>query len=166
MRRILGGLAIGAMALAVGGAAWAEAAHKADPMHTMVMIKDDDAVTYQPAFPTLPKGMDIAVLAGDPAKVGKPFALRVKVPADFVIPPHSHPTPETLTVIDGDVWHALGKTVDKTKGDELEEGGFAFVPAHTTHYLWTKKETVLQVNGIGPFKVLWTNPADDPKNQK
>lgn len=139
---------------------------KAGAAHGMVIVKDDDAVKYQSAFPTLPKGMKIAVLSGNPDKEGEMFALRVKVPANFVIPPHSHPTPETLTVVDGEIYHALGKTVDKKMGDKLDDGGFAFLPAGTTHYLWSTEETVLQVNGVAPFKVLWTNPADDPKNQK
>lgn len=165
MRRISGAIVL-ALVVA-GGAAWAQGGHDAGAMNGMVLIKKDKAVQYKPAFPTLPKGMDIAVLSGDPAKAGEPFALRVTVPKHFVIAPHSHPTPETLTVIDGEIWHALGKTVDKTKGEELDESGFAYLPAGTVHYLWTKGEkTVLQVNGIGPFQVLWANPADDPKNAK
>lgn len=147
------------MVVAAGAAAWAEAPH-----HDMVLIPDSAAVQWQPGFPVLPKGIDLAVLSGNPED--GPFVLRVRVPADTVIAPHSHPTPETLTVVEGDVFHAMGKTVDKTKGDEMKQGGFVYLPAGTNHYLWTKTATVLQVNGTGPFKVLWVDPADDPKNAK
>jgi quercetin dioxygenase-like cupin family protein len=169
--RFAGMAAIGVLAMVASNAARAQAVHDAagDPgaMQHMVLIEEDDHIQYKPGFPTLPKGMDMAVLSGDPAKAGEPFTLRVTVPKHFVIAPHSHPTTETLTVIDGEIWHGIGTTVDKTKGQKLDEGGFAFVPANTVHYLWTKDDkTVLQVNGTGPFQVLWANPADDPKNAK
>lgn len=132
----------------------------------MVLVPGNAAVKWQPGFPTIPKWADLAVLYGDPSKVGEPFVLRVRFPADKVIAPHSHPTPESLTVVEGDIFHAMGETVDKSKGQELKQGGFVFLPAKTTHYLWTKQDTVLQINGVGPFQVLWTHPEDDPKNAK
>ena len=58
-------------------------------MNGMVLIKKDKAVQYKPAFPTLPKGMDMAVLSGDPAKAGEPFTLRVTVPKHWTCSPGS-----------------------------------------------------------------------------
>jgi hypothetical protein len=30
------------------------------------------------------------------------------------------------------------------------------------HYAWAKGETIVQVHGMGPFKLVYVNPADDP----
>ncbi len=38
----------------------------------------------------------------------------------------------------------------------------AVVPPHHNHYAMTKGETELQVNGTGPFKLIYVNAADDP----
>ena len=32
------------------------------------------------------------------------------------------------------------------------------------HYAWATGETVVQVHGMGPFKLFYVNPADDPSN--
>ena len=56
---------------------------------------------WGPAPPSLPKGAQLALLAGDPAKPG-PFALRVRFPPNSVVAPHWHATDENLTVLDGD----------------------------------------------------------------
>ena len=37
--------------------------------------------------PSLPAGSKVAVMAGDPTKAGL-FAMRLKLPADYRIPPH------------------------------------------------------------------------------
>ena len=33
------------------------------------------------------------------------------------------------------------------------------------HYAWAEGETVVQINGMGPFDVVYINPADDPRKQ-
>ena len=73
------------------------AAHTADLHHTVVA---GDAVTWGPAPPSLPPGAQAAVLLGNPGKEG-PFVIRLKFPAGYVVPPHSHSKDELLTVIAG-----------------------------------------------------------------
>src|SRR4029453_2953436 len=51
-----------------------------------------------PAPPRLPPGAQIAVLAGDPTK-SVPYAVRLKFPANYAIPAHSHPTDEHVVVV-------------------------------------------------------------------
>src|ERR1700754_2958818 len=58
------------------------------------------AVKYGEAPPVLPKGAQLAVLQGDPGKAG-PFVMRLKVPANYRVAPHSHSKDENLTVISG-----------------------------------------------------------------
>jgi quercetin dioxygenase-like cupin family protein len=43
----------------------------------------------------------MVVLAGDPAKPAELFTIRAKLPDGFSVPPHTHPTDEHLTVIQG-----------------------------------------------------------------
>src|SRR5947209_915068 len=49
------------------------------------------------APPGLPPGAKLAVLNGDPNKAGS-FTVRVKAPAGYKVPPHTHPTDERLTI--------------------------------------------------------------------
>jgi anti-sigma factor ChrR (cupin superfamily) len=59
-----------------------------------------DGLTWRPAPPVLPKGAKIAVLSGDPSKDGL-YVLRLKMPANYKIPAHNHPTSEYVTVVSG-----------------------------------------------------------------
>ena len=45
----------------------------------------------------LPPGAQWFVLSGDPTKAG-PFTVRLRLPAGYQIPAHSHPTTEAITV--------------------------------------------------------------------
>jgi hypothetical protein len=33
----------------------------------------------------------------------------------------------------------------------------------TNHFAWTDEETIVQLNGNGPWGVTYVNPADDPR---
>lgn len=151
------------LALASGlGSARLASAHDDHGAPGMIVLPDGAATKYVPGPPNLPKGTQVSAVAGDPAKPG-PFVLRVKFPADTVIAPHTHSKAETLTILSGSIFHAHGKTVDKSAGSELKTGGFVFLPEDMPHYLWTTGEPVeLQVNGSGPFGLNYINPADDP----
>lgn len=60
----------------------------------------------------------------------------------------------------------MGDKFDDTSGKELTAGGYATMPAKMRHYGWTKGETVVQINGMGPFKLIYVNPADDPSGMQ
>jgi hypothetical protein len=40
------------------------------------------------------------------------------------------------------------------------------MPAHMHHFAVAKGETIVQVNGIAPFKLNYVNPSDDPSKKK
>lgn len=131
----------------------------------MVLVPDDSAVQWQPGPANLPKGSQLAVLAGDPGKPG-PFALRVKIPANTIIAPHRHATDENLTVISGDLYHGMGEKADKSQGHLVKQGGFVYLPAQMPHYVWTNgQDSVVQVTGTGPFGLIYVNPEDDPSKR-
>jgi quercetin dioxygenase-like cupin family protein len=143
--------AFGAVAPAQGGEAH----------HTVV---PGDAITWGPAPPSLPPGAQAAALMGSPAKEG-PFVLRLKFPAGFVIPPHRHSKDEFITVISGGLAMAAGEKVDRAAVKPLPAGSFVHLPAGMPHYAWVDGETVVQINGMGPFDVKYLDPKDDPRNK-
>jgi hypothetical protein len=40
------------------------------------------------------------------------------------------------------------------------------MPAKMHHYAWSKGETEVQVSAMGPFQLIYVNPADDPSKKK
>jgi hypothetical protein len=60
----------------------------------------------------------------------------------------------------------MGDSMD-APAHQLGAGGFHFLPAKMHHAAQAKGETVVQINGNGPFDIHYLNPADDPtKNAK
>ena len=121
-------------------------------------------IKWGPAPLTIPPGAQLAVVAGDPSKEGL-FTMRLKMPPNYKVPAHNHPTDEFVTVISGDFRVGLGDKLDMDKGLSLKAGGFSEMPAGMNHYAWTTEETVVQIAGPGPFAINYFNPADDPSKQ-
>ncbi len=128
-------------------------------------IASGDAIKWGPAPPSLPPGAQAAVLMGSPAKEG-PFVLRLKFPAGFVIPPHRHSKEEHVTVISGSFAMSTGEKFDRAAARPLPPGSFIRIPAEHPHWAWTERETVVQINGMGPFDVRYVNASDDPRLKK
>jgi quercetin dioxygenase-like cupin family protein len=121
-----------------------------------------ESIQWGPAPAVLPKGAQMAVLAGDPGKKG-PFVVRLKTPAGYKIPAHQHPTAETVTVISGDFRFGMGDKLDESKAEKLGAGGFVDLPANMNHYaLSGGGEAVVQINSDGPFEIKYVDPSDDP----
>ncbi len=153
---------ITAVALSLGGTlAFAPSPGAGDLHHTVVPA---DAVQWGPAPPSLPPGAQAAVLLGSPAKEG-PFVLRLKFPAGYAVPPHRHSKDELLTVIAGGFGVGAGEKLDRTVSPFLPPASFVHLPAGMAHYAWVETETVVQINGVGPFDVTYVDPKDDPRNK-
>jgi quercetin dioxygenase-like cupin family protein len=116
---------------------------------------------WVPAPAVFPKGVQMAVLSGDPAKAGQ-FVIRLKMPADYKIPAHHHPTDEYVTVVSGDLGLGMGDKLDAAKSAALTAGGFAMAPKDMNHYAFSKSGAVVQVSAEGPFAMTYVNPMDDP----
>jgi quercetin dioxygenase-like cupin family protein len=101
--------------------------------------------------PSLPAGAQMVVLDGDPKQKGS-FTLRLKMPAGYKIPPHTHPAAERVTVISGAVHLGIGEKFDESTGRELKAGDFAVLPAGVPHFAWSPSEAVLQIHSEGPFQ--------------
>ncbi len=129
-----------------------------------ILVSPGD-VKWGAAPPSLPAGASMSVLAGDPGKEG-PFTLRAKLPANYKIPPHWHSTTEAVTVLSGTLHASMGDTFDASKAKPMAAGSFLSLPAKSAHFVFTKEETIIQVNAMGPLDFTYINPSDDPRNSK
>jgi quercetin dioxygenase-like cupin family protein len=119
---------------------------------------------WGPAPTVFPPGALIAVVSGDPFKDGL-YVVRLKMPAQYRIPAHNHPTTEYVTVISGNFHLGMGDKLDVNRGVELRAGGFGEAPSNMNHFAWTTSDTIVQVHGQGPFAITYVNPADDPSKK-
>lgn len=133
---------------------------RAEPDH--IMLKPDD-IQWAEGPSSLPVGAKYAILFGDPKAPG-PFSMRLKFPAHYQIPPHFHPQDENITVISGTFLMAVGNDTNST-ATELPSGSFSRMKARVQHFAYTKTETIVQINGLGPWGITYVNPAYDPRNQ-
>jgi quercetin dioxygenase-like cupin family protein len=136
-------------------ACWAQAG-----AHSVVAPRD---LTWADV-PSLPPGAKIAVIEGPPTEA-VPFTFRLKLPANYKIPAHSHPAIEHVTVMSGTFNLGTGDKLDAGKTKPLSAGSVAIMQPNTNHFGWTKTETIVQVHGVGPWGITYVNPADDPRKK-
>jgi hypothetical protein len=100
--------------------------------------------------------------APNPAEAG-PLALRLRFPAGYRIPAHSHPQIEHITVLSGVFNIGMGDVLDEEKGNAMPAGSFVVMLKGHDHFAWTEQETVVQLHSTGPWGITYVNPADDPR---
>ncbi len=150
-----------AVALLGSGVAFAGGQKGAMKSAPNVTVRAAD-IEWKQGPKSLPQGAQAAVLEGNPAEKGT-FVLRLKVPAGFTIKPHTHPRQERVTVISGKIQLGHGRTFDEAKLQDLEPGSFFSMPPGMEHFARAAEDTVVQLNGEGPWEINYINPADDPR---
>lgn len=158
MKAALQVLAIGV--IAVASAAPTALTQTADG-HKIISAQE---IKWAPGPGSIPSGAEAAVLYGDPSKEGL-FALRLKLPKDYHIPPHTHPKPEVVTVISGTFRLGMGEKADKSKAQALPAGSFFALSPGMAHFAFADEDTVIQLNSTGPWGLNYVNPADDPRKK-
>lgn len=123
-----------------------------------------DSIKWGDAPPTFPKGAKVAVLYGDPSKDGL-FVVRVKLPANYKIPAHSHPTDEIVTVLSGTFMVGMGDKLAPKAVRGFPAGSTVVAPANVNHYALTKQPAVIEISAMGPLAINYVNPADDPSKK-
>ena len=153
------------LAVALGTAALglAPAAAQTAGAHAHVTLTPDDLKWGD--VPSLPPGAQLAVIEG-PLNEAKPFTFRLKFPANYRIPPHSHPAIERVTVLSGTFHLGMGDKADRAGAKALPAGSVAIMQPGTTHFAFTDQETVVQLNGNGPWSIQYVDPADDPRKKQ
>jgi quercetin dioxygenase-like cupin family protein len=112
---------------------------------------------------------DVEVLYGDPEKVGEPFAMRIRELPGTIIPLHSHPVDEHITVVQGTWYFAVGDKWDKAELQALQVGDYAFAGKGRTMFGYCPDGAIVQVQGVGPFHIHWAHGSktlDDPDASK
>ena len=125
------------------------------------------ALKWMAGPPGLPAGSTFAVVSGNPGKAGM-FTIQAKLPANYVIPPHTHPTDEVVRVLSGgNLAYGMGDKVDRSAAGSLEKGYHVTLGAGMNHWASTgDTPTTISVTAMGPFAITYANPADDPRNAK
>src|SRR6478735_4783556 len=112
-------------------------------------IQTEKEAQWGPAPPVLPAGAQIAVLAGDPGKAA-PYTVRLKFPANYAIPAHSHPTDENVVVTSGAVTFGMGDELKKgaATNKTLGVGGYFLASANMNHFAYTTVESTIVLYGV------------------
>jgi hypothetical protein len=114
--------------------------------------------------PLGPMGGDVEILHGHPDSAG-PFVMRIRELPGTVVPPHSHPVDEHITVVRGTWRFAVGARQDSAALRVMPVGTYAFAPAGATMFADSPDGAVVQVHGTGPFHIHWRDglrALDDP----
>ncbi|HKW62419.1 MAG TPA: cupin domain-containing protein [Candidatus Acidoferrum sp.] len=106
------------------------------------------------------KGCDMAVVEGNPDADGQQFVIRFRCADGAKVPAHWHPTDEYLTVLKGAFLVGTGDTFEEANLKTMNVGNFLLMPKEMHHFALNKGETIVQVHGVGPFKVNWVNPSE------
>src|SRR5215469_15830512 len=117
----------------------------------------------------------LLVAQNAPKKTATAAKSKIAKPATTVVTPDQiqwgdapavFPPVAKMAVISGEFHVGMGDKWQDAGMAALPAGSFGSVPAHHNHYAVAKGETVVQVSSMGPFKLVYVNPADDPSKKK
>ena len=104
------------------------------------------------------KGIQQAVLYGDPAKPGL-YVIRVKFPPGVMSRPHTHNTDRMVIVVKGPWFTGTSKVFDPATTVPVPTAGFMIHPAGAVHYDGAKgEEVIVQITGMGPVVTTPVQP--------
>jgi hypothetical protein len=108
-------------------------------------------------------GVEYGPVYGNCDKVGAPCVFQLRLADGAKFPPHWHPVDENVTVLSGVFMAGMGDKYDESKMMTLAAGSYVFMPRRMHHFAGaTGGVATVQVHGVGPFKINYVNPADDP----
>jgi len=159
-----GNCVIALMAVGLGASTVAQTQNTprgASPEHVLV---DPGAIKWQPLPPSWADGpppagyslgqSEVAIIQGDPTKAGAPFVLRIRSTPGTQVPPHWHEIDENITVLSG-VWCVgMGDKLYEHACRDMPAGSYIVLPKGMHHFAIAKGD-VVQVHGVGPFRIHW-----------
>jgi quercetin dioxygenase-like cupin family protein len=128
---------------------WLGVALLASPI--TLLAQRDSATTR--IVPLWRDGQLVTTVSGNPRVPGAPYVIRIWNFDNQIVLPHTHPEDEHVVVVQGTWYLAEGERFDRTRLRPLAVGDYALVPRGQAHFAWSKGMTVIQVHGIGPFRV-------------
>jgi hypothetical protein len=117
---------------------------------------------WGPAPPALPAGAQLAVVKGDPMKAG-PFTIHLKMPANYSVPPHWHPSDEKVTLVSGKLAYGMSDRMERLSATPLAVGGTVTMKAKEHHWVMTADGAEVEVSATGPFVINYVDPNADPR---
>ena len=81
------------------------------------------------------------------------YIIRIRFPAGYRFPVQWHEESEHITVLQGSFLFAIGDEEDESLLQRYGPGDFIFAPAQVAHFGGSRVPTVIQVHGIGPFRM-------------
>jgi len=129
-----------------------------------VQAKSSSSLTWMDGPPSLPSGAQMAVVSGDPGKAGM-FTIQLKMPADYAVGPHSHPTDESIKVLSGTLHYGMSDKLDMAQAKTLAAGQSVTMKATMNHWVHAPAPATIQVSGMGPFQITYADPKDDPRTK-
>ncbi len=114
---------------------------------------------------SMPTGTKMQALEGNPTRSGL-FTMRIKLPAQTTLMPHSHPQDERVTVLSGAAYIGFGNKVELAKAKPFTAGSYYVNPAKLHHYVYFGEETVIQLTGMGPWEIHYLKAPETPKKKK
>ena len=123
--------------------------------HTFTKL---DAVSFAPfEIPGFDPGIQLAVIHGDPMAESGDYTVRLVMPDGYRFPAHYHPMAEHLTVLSGTFLIAMGTDENPGALEEYTPGAFLYFPPEQPHYGGATGQTVVQLHGQAPFKIVLAN---------
>lgn len=107
-----------------------------------------------PAELRMPEGVKLAVLEGNPADA-KTFVVRLQLPPNTKLPPHSHAYSQRFMVLSGGAKFSVGEMPLQ----QMKAPSVMLVPKEAPHVMQVDPSgAVVQIVGVGPFDVTWHTP--------
>lgn len=104
-------------------------------------------------------GIRTTVLVGDPAEPG-PYTIRLSVPANTTIQPHTHRDNRTAVVAAGTWYFGYGPIASPSAEKALPAGSFYTEPGGVAHFAETRDAAVVvYISGAGPTDTVFLSGA-------
>jgi quercetin dioxygenase-like cupin family protein len=115
-----------------------------------VISHKDKTLLWGPCPDFIPKGCEIAILQGDPAK--KNLDIYFKLPGDFEVPNHLHTSQERMVLVSG----TLDVHYDNNEKATIKTGEYAYGPAKLPHtaYCHNGESCVLYIGFVEPLDAM------------
>lgn len=122
------------------------------------IVHHAESIPYGPGPDSVPFPCEMAVLEGSPREEGL-FTVRVRMQEPWVMPPHSHPRAERVTVMSGIIHVGFGDSVDRSRAETFTAGDYYVNAPGAVHYVWSDEPVEIQITGMGPWEV---HPLREP----
>lgn len=110
-----------------------------------------EEIAWNACPPNLPSDCEIAVLEGNP-QAADLFTVRFRVGSEFVMPPHTHPKDERVTILAGTVAVGFGPDVTREDATAFGPGDYYVNARGAVHTVWSDETSIIQITGIGPWE--------------